>query len=184
MSNGDDPRAVVNLILKCGLQLELRFTNLAVQKLLYFSHASFLVQNREPLISGVFEAWEHGPVCRAIYNELKGYGRSPVTAPIMRRDLFTGDETAIPASSRLDIVAHVYGVTKTLGRLSPSALRNLSHIPNGPWDTVWNKGETSVTLGNRIPDKIILDRYRIIPQAKQAENKGFDGYEATPFAGN
>lgn len=184
MSIGEDPRAVVNLILKCGSELDLQFSNLAVQKLLYFAHSSYLVTNRKPLISGVFEAWEHGPVCRAIYNELKSYGRSKITQPITKKDLFTGEERPIPASSKLSVVSHVYGVTKTLGRLSPSELRNLSHIHNGPWDVVWNKAKTSVTFGNRITDSLILERYRIIPTAIDTKDENFHGFEATPFAGD
>jgi len=178
----EDPRAVVNLILKCGRHLDLNFSNLAIQKLLYFSHATYLIENRKPLVAGVFEAWEHGPVCRVVYDALKGFGRSPVTTPIHGTDIFTGEKTKIPSSSRLDVVAHVYMVTKTLGKLTPSKLRNLSHVAEGPWDYVWNKSETSVTLNNRITDAMILSRFRLIPVAGiNSDDLEFDGYEATPF---
>ena len=184
MPDGEDPRAVVNLLLECGDELGLSFTNLALQKLLYFAHASFLVETKRPLISGVFEAWEHGPVCRVVYDALKGYGRSPVTAPISKRDVFTNEQSEIAIPQSRQVTAHVFGVAKTLGRLSPSQLRNLSHIPNGPWDIIWNKAETSVTFGNRIPDSLIASNHRILPQPNQAAKKGYDGYEATPFAGD
>ena len=47
-------------------------SHLKLQKLLYYCDAYCLAFFGEELISDAFEAWVHGPVCRRVYNEMKG----------------------------------------------------------------------------------------------------------------
>ncbi len=53
-TEGHDPRAVANLMLEAAEEREIALTNLALQKLLYFAHALFLVEKKKPLLSGYF----------------------------------------------------------------------------------------------------------------------------------
>ena len=48
----------------------------------YFAHARLLAFYKKPLIMQTFEAWEHGPVVRALYDDLKSYGAQGVTEVI------------------------------------------------------------------------------------------------------
>ncbi len=181
---GNDPRAIANLILDCGQEEGLEFSNLALQKLLYFAHASYLLKYREPLIYGVFEAWEHGPVCRLIYDDLRHYGRKRITSRITRTDIFSINEKEIPLPKSKRVVSHVYAIVSTLGKLSPTQLVNLSHKKGGPWDSVWNNKATSASLGNRISDELIREKFSplVLPMSDDPKERIF--YEATPFAGN
>jgi len=63
-----DPRCIANLMLDESARVGQSLTNLALQKLLYFAHAMFLIEQGRPLLSGYFEAWEYGPVHPAAYN--------------------------------------------------------------------------------------------------------------------
>ncbi|MDE6668372.1 MAG: DUF4065 domain-containing protein [Muribaculaceae bacterium] len=47
-------------------------SHLKLQKLLFYCDAYCLAYFGQELISDKFEAWVHGPVCRKVYNEMKG----------------------------------------------------------------------------------------------------------------
>ena len=47
-------------------------SHLKLQKLLFYCDAYCLAFFGEELISDKFEAWVHGPVCRRVFNEMKG----------------------------------------------------------------------------------------------------------------
>ncbi|MFK4532089.1 putative phage-associated protein [Bradyrhizobium ottawaense] len=50
-----DPRCIANLMLDESERIGQPLTNLALQKLLYFAHAIYLIEHRRPLVSGYFE---------------------------------------------------------------------------------------------------------------------------------
>ncbi|MDR2367679.1 MAG: DUF4065 domain-containing protein [Deltaproteobacteria bacterium] len=56
-------------------------THFKVQRLVYFAQGYSLATNGEPLFEEPIEAWEHGPVCPALYDKYKSYGRTPVDSP-------------------------------------------------------------------------------------------------------
>lgn len=47
-------------------------SHLKLQKLLFYCDAYCLAFFGEELLSDKFEAWVHGPVCRRVFNEMKG----------------------------------------------------------------------------------------------------------------
>lgn len=54
-------------------------TNKKLQKLLYYVKAWGIVYFQDGIIDDDFEAWVHGPVCRAVYNEYKDYKYNPLS---------------------------------------------------------------------------------------------------------
>lgn len=48
-------------------------SHLKLQKLLFYCDAYCLAFFGQELINDKFEAWVHGPVCRKVYNEMKGF---------------------------------------------------------------------------------------------------------------
>jgi len=183
VNNGPyDPRAVANLIIEYCEEDNLEQTNLGLQKLMYFAHATYLAKYRIPLVRGGFEAWEYGPVSRTLYKSLKEFGRQPVKSKIVIRDIFTGyDLTAENQLCRRAKVA-IHHVVETYAQLSPGKLVELSHARGGAWDLVWNKGKTSATIGNIISDELTIERFRFLrfPTDNRQPLKEID-YEATPI---
>ena len=54
-------------------------TNLKLQKLLYYAQAWFMVNNDgERLFEDEIEAWQYGPIVKAVYNEYKRFGRQAI----------------------------------------------------------------------------------------------------------
>ncbi|MCI8400878.1 MAG: SocA family protein [Lachnospiraceae bacterium] len=66
-------------------------SNKKLQKLAYYSYAWYLTIYGYKLTDIVFEAWEHGPVSRYLYNEYRRYGWN--TIPRYRGFLLVPDET-------------------------------------------------------------------------------------------
>ena len=66
-----DPRAIANLMLDVADENGQQLSNLALQKLLYFAHATFLIETGSPLLGGFFEAWKYGPVHPGFYRSFK-----------------------------------------------------------------------------------------------------------------
>ena len=64
--------------------------HLALQKLLEFAHALFLIENKRPLVSGYFEAWKRFrhtlSAPSAIFNGLKDPATLTPSAPHATRD--------------------------------------------------------------------------------------------------
>ena len=179
-----DPRSVVNFMIEYGKVRDYKLKNVSLQKLLYFCHAAYLVRHGKPLVSGYFEAWEYGPVHRTVYDALRQYGRQEVTKPIDRRDPFTGQVSVISPPHNIVVTDHVEQTMRTLGRIAPGHLIALSHAADGPWHYVWNKSKLEPVLGNRITDKITLERFARLKASLTFEPLFGDTDEASPLTGD
>ena len=115
-----DPRSIANLMLDEADRCGHRITNLALQKLLYFAHAIFLIEEKRPLVSGYFEAWEYGPVNPTAYQAFKSAGTQPITFRATRVEVATG--------VRADITPPDDLVSPTARRADNAVLR-----PNDAW---------------------------------------------------
>ena len=184
ISTSHDPRSVANAIIASADRRAIKLTNLSIQKLLYFAHASALARYGKPLVKGVFEAWEFGPVCRPVYDALKQYGSRPVTELIERRDPISGETSVVKPPEDWRVLEHIDDVLKSIGHLSPGQLVDLSHAPNGAWEEVWNKSKSSPTIGNRIHDKLSAERFAFLKMPVNESSKFGDVDEATPITGD
>lgn len=137
-----------------------RITNLALQKLLYFAHAIFLIEQKRPLVSGYFEAWEYGPVHPTAYQAFKSAGTQPITFRATRIEATTGIQAHIPLPDDLAVRQHIARIMQSYGRMTPGRLVDISHAKGAPWDFIANKGRTSLAFGLRISDDVILERFK------------------------
>lgn len=178
-----DPRAIANLMLDDAQHRGIKISNLALQKLLYFAHGIYLTQNKCPLVSGYFEAWQYGPVHPAVYRAFKDSGADAITMRAVARDPLTGKARDLPLPNNEDVAELISDVVRRYGKLSPGRLVDLSHAKGAPWDAVVNKSRTKVAFGMRIPDTEIDKRFKhhkvsvdAIPRAGEPPS------DDTPFA--
>lgn len=154
-----DPRAIANLILDFAESAGLPVRHIALQKLLYFAHATFLVQRGVPLLKGPFEAWQYGPVHPAVYQAFKSTGEQPIAFRAKARNVLTGMTRDIEMPDDADVRLHVMQVVASYGRLSTSRLVHLSHLEGGPWhhvvSTTARNGDGGLAYGERIADDVI-----------------------------
>lgn len=160
MSEAYDPRVIANLMLDEADRRGLKLTNLALQKLIYFAHGIHLTKTKRPLVSGYFEAWQYGPVHPSVYRAFKPSGAKPITTRAVGKDPLTGKTRDLPKPSEMEVVDLVSDVMRSYGHLPPGRLVDLSHAKDSPWSVVVDKARTDVAFGMRIPDDVIIDRFR------------------------
>lgn len=182
-----DPRAVANLLLDLASENDegpLPISNLALQKLLYFAHGHFLIRTGTPLVSGAFEAWTYGPVHPAVYSCFKNEEDRPIRVRAVGRHPMTGETYQIKALDDGQVRAQIREVLRAYGNISPGRLVDISHAPNGPWETIVNKAKTSVALRLRIPDNVIVDRFKFHKVTIGARSRVGEPNEDTPIVGD
>lgn len=183
-----DPRIVANLLLDLADSADgapIEISNLALQKLLYFAHAHYLVRTGAPLVSGAFEAWTHGPVHPAVYHSFKQEGRRPIRGRAVGRNLMSGEVHSLPSLNDALVRRHLQDVLRGYGGLTAGQLEKLSHAPKGAWATVVNKAKTSVALGLRIPDSVTLSCFKYHKVTVESEDHyAGERYEDAPLVGN
>lgn len=133
-----DVRAIANWFLSRGEALGLQFSNLAMNKLVYFAIERALVDKQVLLTPARIEAWSHGPVIRELYHAFQSFGDRSISG---RASMFSPQERAmVTAVAEFDSEDEnlLEAVFNTYGKLPASRLRQLSHIKGGPWDAVWH----------------------------------------------
>jgi uncharacterized phage-associated protein len=183
MSGPYDPRAIANLMLDEADRRGWKITNLALQKLLYFAHGTYLTKTKRPLVSGYFEAWQFGPVHPAVYRAFKPSGSAAIEARAVAKNPLTGKPRDLSKPSDLEVIDLVSDVMRSYGSLPPGRLVDLSHAKDSPWSVVVDKARTNIAFGMRISDDVILDRFRhhkvsVGTNPRAGEPPGDD----TPFA--
>lgn len=154
-----DPRAVANLILDCAIERGISCSNLKLQKLLYFVHGQWLLRKGEPLCSGNFEAWEHGPVHPLVYQSFKSFGANRITNKACSINPVTREKKEITAPSDVEVLDVVRMVVTSLGHLSGSQLRNITHTKGSPWSVVIDASRESANIGLQISNDVIRKNF-------------------------
>lgn len=154
-----DPRAVANLLLDIADDMDVPVSNLALQKLLYFAHGHHLIRTGTPLVAGAFEAWKNGPVQPAVYHAFKSAGREPIAFRATGRNVMTGELRVLPLPRAPSVAQHLRRILEDYGHLSPGLLVGISHAKGGPWAAVRNQAAQGSSLGDRIPDSLIRERF-------------------------
>jgi uncharacterized phage-associated protein len=155
-----DPRAIANLILEEGQRLNRPVSNVALQKLLYFAHGLHLVQRKEPLVSGFFEAWTYGPVHPTVYHCFKSAGDLPITFRADGVDVLTGKRRPLAVPTAPAVLAVVAHVMSSFGSMTPGQLITVSHAKRAPWDHVVEGARRGMALGLRISDNVISEKFK------------------------
>lgn len=155
-----DPRSIANCILDCAKERGIACSHLKLQKLLFFVHGTWLSKHDgEPLCSGTFEAWQHGPVHPLVYDAFQSYGAESINERAQALNPVTRERSEIPPPSDVEILDVVRLVVSNLGHLSGSQLRNITHSKNGPWSVVMNNAAKSANIGLKISNEVIRHNF-------------------------
>jgi uncharacterized phage-associated protein len=180
-STAFDPRVIANAILDIADDYGYVITHLSLQKLLYFSHGLYLLEYKNPLVSGHFEAWENGPVHPLIYRAFRDSGRAPIRARTSAVDILTGLKRELPQVENQAVMAHLTRVVAFYGKLPAGRLVTISHAPRGPWAVTVNKARKSIALGMRITDVVTSECFRFQNVSVVSPDEVDEVYEDTPF---
>jgi uncharacterized phage-associated protein len=131
---------------------------------------------------GYFEAWQYGPVHPGAYNAFKRAGNRPISFRAIRQNPLTGEPLPIPAIGNSEVRERIRRVVALYGRLTPGRLVEISHARSAPWQFIVEKARTSMAFGMRIPDDIIVDRFKYHKVSVGPEPLKGEPSEDTPFA--
>lgn len=175
-----DPRSICNLILEEAGDIPI--TNLALQKLLYFVHGLHIMETKEPLVSGYFEAWQYGPVHPAAFAAFKSAGKNPISFRATRHNVLTGETALLPAVTDQEVRRRVRQVMTLFGEITPGRLVDISHAPKAPWHFVVSKARNSMSFGMRIPNDVIRDLFQYHKVCVGPTPRIGEPSEDTPFS--
>lgn len=96
-------------------------THLKLQKLAFYCYGAASAHDKESAVGDLrFEAWEHGPVNRAIYDEYRSFGSAAIDVPRACREYPT------------QVTAILSDALTVYGSLDAWSLRQQSHLEE-PW---------------------------------------------------
>lgn len=105
-------------------------SHLKLQKLLYYCQAYHLAYFGDSLFDSEFQAWVHGPVCREIYDVLKG--KSVLYSDIKYNEEDFDPEIKLKENISSDQIDLIDEILESLGKWSGSELENATHSEY-PW---------------------------------------------------
>ncbi|ADU11995.1 Panacea domain-containing protein [Asticcacaulis excentricus] len=121
-----------------------------LQKLVYMAHGWNLALNQEPLVKDRIEAWDGGPVFRAIWDHIKFFGISGsgfLVDPFARNPITTN---ALTPNERA-VIDHVW---KKYKPYTGHMLSEMTHQRGTPWYNSYLSGRNTA-----ISDEAIRDHY-------------------------
>lgn len=132
-----DVRALANWFLDQADALGANLTNMALNKLVYLAVERFLAERHVLLTPARIEAWDHGPVFRELYQAFSANGKHPIASRAKRFDVALRAMVEASEFFEPEDVAFLEEIMRRYGGRSAAQLRAISHVENGPWDSVW-----------------------------------------------
>lgn len=117
--------------------IEDEFTNLKLQKILYYLQGHYLAINETPLFEDSIEAWDLGPVVSDVYHTFKSYGNGTIIMP--------ETETNFDFISK-ESKAFINNVYTYYRQFSALKLVDMTHNEK-PWTLTYKKSMSNV-IGN------------------------------------
>ena len=154
-----DARAVANLFLDLAADRCLPLTQMSILKLIYFAHGWYLATRDRPFISQDFEAWQYGPVVKAVRDEFKCFGERAVTARAQRCDLLSGEWIEVKPLLAADDATFVQRVFEAYHVYDAWQLSALTHEKDSPWDRLWNASEPVGRMALRLRNGDIKEHF-------------------------
>ncbi|WP_421998630.1 Panacea domain-containing protein [Reyranella sp.] len=145
-----DARALANLVLDYADSRGISVTPLKLQKLLYFMHGHSWRLRGVGLVFNSFEAWDHGPVVKVVYDEFKALGDAEIECRAQWFNFSGGGRELARVKLAADEMRCLSETVEMYGRVDAYTLSRLSHEPCSPWDLVRR-------TPNKFPKRIIPD---------------------------
>lgn len=150
-----DARAIANYFLDRAEDRGVDLSIMTLLKVLFFAHAWYLAKEDKPLIAQPFEAWEHGPVSRVVYDQFKNSGKSPITKRAVSFDVNRSSFCTTPYSLEPETETFLNHIFDYYSQFHPYRLSDLTHEVGSPWDIVWSAAATRAVPGMYIPNELI-----------------------------
>ena len=151
-----DARGVANYFLHRAQQRGVEVSVMTLLKIFYFAHGWHLAKYGRPLVAQPFEAWQHGPVNRVVYDQLKGLGKKPVRQYLKAFDAKVCGFKDVRATFDDESAQFLNNIFDYYAQFHAFELSDLTHEPGSPWDVIWQAAETRAVPGMLIPESLIV----------------------------
>lgn len=131
-------------------------SNLKLLKLVYYAQGFCLAMRGEPLFTETIEAWDNGPVVRAVYDEFKHLAYFSIPAPAG----FDPDAYLPEDRELLDAILATYG------QLSATRLREMTH-EEPPWWEAYRTGNRNEPIAVEAMSQFFKD---LVEAGKRGES--------------
>lgn len=157
---GYDGRAIANYILSVLDAQKFEISNKKINKLIYFVHGYFIARFNRVLIRNYFEAWEHGPVVRVVYDSFKKFRFGVILNPAIHVDVFEQVERPVSFDSMTpDERRFIFRVALHYARYPANQLEDMTHQPGTPWAITRAKAAEEPLYQNRIANDLIREHF-------------------------
>lgn len=150
-----DARVVANKLLDLADSRGIALSNMQVQKLVYMAHGWHFVACGGPLVRSEFEAWEYGPVIKALYRAFRQYGNGKIEGRALWYDALAERWALAQCPLATDTVHLIERVFGHYGKMSAFALSDLTHERGSPWHAVRYSDAGVGNFGMKISDDLI-----------------------------
>jgi uncharacterized phage-associated protein len=133
-----------------------------LQKLVFFTHADYLVRTGRPLLKQEFEAWDYGPVIPSLYQEFKRFGDQPITAKAMSFNPISTKAAISSCELDADDIRLIRKMFDFYSRLDAIHLSKLSHEFEGVWRQARSLFANGLNMDRRITNDMIVRHHRPI----------------------
>lgn len=148
-----DAKRVANWFLAKGDSERTPINLMKLQKLVYFAHGWSLALMKQGLVDEPIYAWQWGPVVKSLYDEFKRYGNQPIMERASTIGWFDFPQT-VPAWHR-DTISLLNRVWEVYGEFTGIQLSNMTHMPDAPWQKVYERLRGDVPPSTEIPESEI-----------------------------
>jgi uncharacterized phage-associated protein len=140
-----------------------RITALKLQKLVYYAQGYALATLDRPLFEELIHAWEHGPVCIALYNKFKDFEAAPLE-PVYNSAIAA--DRALKAAQKpftSQEISLMENILACYGDYTAGALRRMSH-ETAPWKKAFPaRVITRDSMRSFFRHEIKVDKVEILP---------------------
>jgi uncharacterized phage-associated protein len=157
---GYDAREIANFFLDHAATNAESLTNLSLLKIIYYAHGWHLNLYGRPLVKNTFEAWPRGPVIRVVYDCFKNNGGKPIRNRAEKFDAEKNKYVEASLQPNESLSNFLIGIYDFYSKIDPFDLSDMTHEPNGPWDTIIKKSKENICLQLKIPDALILEHFK------------------------
>jgi uncharacterized phage-associated protein len=162
-------KAVTNYFLGLAERSGTDLNSMKAQRLVYFAHGWRLGLTDKPLLKEAVEAWSIGPVVRVLYYTLRPYGTGPIKDKLtaIRSNERGTPELFVPTiGSKYDpdhsVRRIVDRVWEVFGKYDGIRLSNMTHEPETPWFTIYERHGGDLRNRPVIPNDLIRDYFRSV----------------------
>jgi uncharacterized phage-associated protein len=166
MSNGAvsssapyDARQVANFILDNFCPDRFQISSMKLLKIIFFVYGWYYSTYEKKLFHNPIEAWEYGPVVRAVWSEFSESGKAPVKGRASFLNLASGLWQEAPSTLTAEDADFVLQTTREYIDHTAWQMSDMTHAEGSPWYEVWHSQALSANLGMRISDGAIREYF-------------------------